>query len=56
MLEGTIDLEAGVSDLKELGTAGHTVSAVSAALAKVPSSLIKAKTWGGALSGLGTKS
>ena len=52
MLEGSIDLEAGTSDLKEFGTADSTLHAVTNALANVPSGLVRAKASGGVLSGL----
>jgi hypothetical protein len=52
MLEGTIDLRAGVADLKEFGIADKTVQVVTTALAKIPTGLVKAKSLGGVLSGL----
>jgi hypothetical protein len=56
LMEGTIDLDAGAADLEEFGAVGSTVKAVTAALTKIPTSLVKAKTWGGALSGLTSRS
>ena len=53
MMEGTIDLSTGVADLKAFGRADKTVKAVTNALAKVPTGLMKAKRLGGVLSGLG---
>ncbi len=52
MMEGTIDLSTGAADLKEFGRADKTVKAVTNALAKVPTGLMKAKSKGGVLSGL----
>ena len=52
MMEGTIDLPAGAADLKEFGRADTTIKAVTNALAKVPTGLMKAKSLGGVLSGL----
>lgn len=55
MMEGTIDLGTGAADLKEFGKADATVKAVTNALAKVPTGLMKVKSKNGALSGLGIK-
>jgi hypothetical protein len=55
MMEGTIDLRAGTQDLKEFGAAERTVNVVTSALANIPTGLVKAKTFGGLLSGLNMK-
>jgi hypothetical protein len=52
MMEGTIDLTTGMADLKEFGKTDTTVKAVTNALAKVPTGLMKVKSKGGVLSGL----
>ena len=52
MMEGTIDLYAGVDDLKEFGTSHHTVNAVTTALANIPVSMTRAKALSGSLPGL----
>ncbi len=52
MMEGNIDLPGGADDLKEFGTEPKNIRAVTAALAKIPTSLVKATVSDGVLSGL----
>jgi hypothetical protein len=53
MTEGTIDLPAGIEDLKEYDVAEPTLKVVTTALAALPKSLARAK--GGVLPGLGER-
>ncbi|RPJ45847.1 MAG: hypothetical protein EHM21_09085 [Chloroflexi bacterium] len=53
MTEGTIDLPAGIEDLKEYAVEEKTLQVITSALAVLPKSLVKAK--GGALPGLGVR-
>jgi hypothetical protein len=55
MMEGTIDLHAGLDDLRATNAAPQTLQTVSVALANLPTSLVKARVSGGALPGLGAK-
>jgi hypothetical protein len=52
MHEGAIDLGAGADDLREMGMGEATVEVVSAALATMPTGMVKASQAGTALPGL----
>jgi hypothetical protein len=56
MMEGTADLYSGAEDLREFGSADHTLKVVTTALANIPSRMTKAKVLGRLLPGLRTDS
>jgi hypothetical protein len=55
MTEGTIDLSAGIEDLREYDVAEQTLNVVTTALATLPKSLAIVKAKSGALPGLGAR-
>ena len=52
MTEGTIDLKAGASDLRDFGVAEQTLQVVTTALTNVAAGSVKARVRGGLLPGL----
>jgi hypothetical protein len=52
LLEGTIDLQTGTDDLRDLGVGETTLNVVSTALAAMPTGMVKARSVSAALPGL----